>query len=65
MERRGVYGGERKSEYIATECGIFKNFFCRQQFQVAGAASPHPGVMYRWLFVLHTYTDYSPVWLPA
>lgn len=45
-------------EYIATVSGIFTNFFCRQQFQVAAAAaSPHPSVMYRWLS--------EPDWLHA
>lgn len=48
-ERHRV-GEKRKREYIATVSGIFKNFFCRQQSRVAATASPHPVVMYRWLF---------------
>ena len=59
--------GEREREHIATVCGIFKNFFflfAGSNFQVAAAASPHRGVMYRWLCELHTYTDHSPAWPP-
>lgn len=62
--RQSGWRRKRMKEYIATVSGIFTNFFCRQQFQVAAAASPHPSVMYRWLSEpdwLHAWTLALPL----